>query len=678
MARSALRAIIGLLAAALPTFSSGGERTPMSKPEVIPRKAKDTLTAIEMNRGDTLKFTLRNGQTRILVVEDTAARILERSGATVYQFACRLRFDGHPITLRRYVGSQESFYEPIVINGVRLWLDAVLDIFDKIPMRKIELQRIPHKHVRLALHDATLPICPQEMQPWYRNDGNFIDIKDCYNGDDCWLGAYLGRACHGGLDINQPKGDPLWAPIDFDDHWFFNSLEAGHNNNRWRGVRRWPNGDTWALQSHHLIKLLVPEHTPLRACTHYAATAGVHVGSHNHTHFVFKVTPAEGGPEIHLDPWILFWQIFETRKAKAGAIRAAMKPLGPVRTGAKVAFSAEGSQRGPGGGRLTCTWAFGDGGWARGARAAHTFARPGIYPITLVVDDGANRARCTQHVTVDGEPISSPALALSAQGELSFRPRPLDALDVYGWPVRLIPNTLEFVARPTRPVPNAKTIELRNIGDGTLAKADAPTVRYLRGRDWLSVEPKGARSKQTLRVAVNAAGLKPGSYEALVTVGRPGAASSPQGFRVVLTVPKEPPASEATIDDRDPGFACTPWFWVGQRTVLCRKKGFKGFYLTNGGRAVAGEVARFTPDLAAGRYEVSFSDKTPFRRGTQFDVRVRHRDGDSVVRMHPSRTRVIGTFEFAEGADGFVELLAEGSKGLVIADAIVFRPSGPR
>ena len=36
-------------------------------------------------------------------------------------------------------------------------------------------------------------------------------------------------------------------------------------------------------------------------------------------------------------------------------------------------------------------------------------------------------------------------------------------------------------------------------------------------------------------------------------------------------------------------------------------------------------------------------------------------------------SRRIGTFDFAEGADGFVEILSEGSTGLVVADAVVFQ-----
>ena len=71
---------------------------------------------------------------------------------------------------------------------------------------------------------------------------------------------------------------------------------------RWRGIRRWASGDVWALQSHHLIELLVPENTPLEAGVRYATTAGVHVGSHEHTHFEFKIgRPRQAGENIDFD-----------------------------------------------------------------------------------------------------------------------------------------------------------------------------------------------------------------------------------------------------------------------------------------------------------------------------------------------------------------------------------------
>jgi hypothetical protein len=161
-----------------------------------------------------------------------------------------------------------------------------------------------------------------------------------------------------------------------------------------------------------------------------------------------------------------------------------------------------------------------------------------------------------------------------------------------------------------------------------------------------------------------------------VTIACRGAVNSPQQFRVELDVVGEPPEGEVVVDDADPGFYATSYFWVGHR--FCRvpagKRGHGGFYLTNGSRPTPGEFARFTPDLRAGRYEVLLSEQTPFAPGVEFDVRVRCASGDQVVRMRPDRSRRVGTFDFDEGADGFVEIHAGGSTGLVVVDAVTFRP----
>lgn len=672
-------------------------------PTVYEFIAKETLTPVELNHGDTVRFKLRNGEVRTLVLEATQAGILERPPklpGIVYGFTCRLRVDGHPLTIQRYVCTQESFYEPVVVNGLRIWFDMVLDTFRKIPMRyphNGNLRQRPHKDARFALQDATLPICPQEMQPWYPNDQGWIPIGSCYNGEDCWMGPYLGQACHGGMDINHKRGDPLWAPIDFDDQWYFNSLKAGDNNNRWRGIRRWPDGDVWALQTHHLIALHVPEHTPLKAGTRYADTAGTAVGSHHHTHFEFKIGKLvdgrppdfdQGGgkletkiyeekgdsrarqPEvIHLDPWILFWQIFETQRERNGAIRARMAPLSPAKAGVPVGFSGEGSRKGKDGVALECHWSFGDGGGARGIRVTHVFARPGVYPVTLVVDDGRERASFTQHVTVDGEAVPKPALGLSAPDELSFRPRPAEAMDAYGQPVPHLPFVLDFVARASRPMPKGREIQLANVGGGVLPRAEAPKIEYMGKTGWLSAEFADVKDQQIVRVTANGRDLTAGTHVARVSVSCPGTLNSPQEFMVRLEVREGVPAGKVVVNDDGPGFSCTPYFWVGHRFVKRATN-----YRTNGGRARAGEFARFAPDLAAGTYEVSFGPKTPFAPGAKFDVRVRHRDGEQIVRVEPAKSHLIGRFAFDEGVDGFVEIRAEGSEGLVVIDEVMFVP----
>ena len=293
--------------------------TAVAGAEVIELEAKDTLTALEMNPGDELRFRLRDGRRFTLVLDDTDAAIVERvtPGGIVYRFAARVRVDGQPMTLQRYVCSQECFYEPYVINGMRIWLDTVKDVFDLIPVRyprKGNLQCVPRKSARFAIQDMTMRICPDETSPWIPDGRTRLDVGECYNGDDCYLGPYLGQACHVGMDVNHKKGSLLSAPITFDTHAYFNSLALGHNNNRWRGVRRWQNGDVWALQTHHLVDLLVPEHGALSSGTRYATTAGVHVGSHEHTHFEFKIgrpsmptpLPNDADAQESISAWVDF------------------------------------------------------------------------------------------------------------------------------------------------------------------------------------------------------------------------------------------------------------------------------------------------------------------------------------------------------------------------------------
>jgi hypothetical protein len=295
--------------------------------------------------------------------------------------------------------------------------------------------------------------------------------------------------------------------------------------------------------------------------------------------------------------------------------------------------------------------------------------------VTLVVDDGTQLADSTQHITVSGTPVLDPVLVLAAPDEPSFRPRPVAALDVYGRPVRFIPHTLEFLARSSRLTPRSKVVQLQNVGGGRLVEAEPPEITYQTGSNWLTVVAEGTGNRQRLSVTADATNLDPGDYSARVLIDCPGVIGSPQVFRVELRVPNNPPPSHVTIDDCDPGFYATPYFWIGHRFCRCpaEERGHGGFYLTNGARARVGEFVRFTPDLKAGRYELSFSPNTPFAAGAEFDVRVRHRLGDEIRRVGPEHSRVIGTFEFDEGMDGFVEIHAGNSTGMVIADAIIFK-----
>ncbi len=302
---------------------------------IVKREAKDTLTPVEMIHGETLHFRLFDGAAVEIELVDTGAEIMdstlkipgveEPAATTTYRFWGEFLVNGSAVRLGREVGTQKSFYEPWVIDGVRIWLDAVDAIFDFMrethgPCRLREIcshNLPPRRQARLALQDASARICPETVHPWCPLPRAGLKIEDCYRGEDCWMGAYDGASAHGGLDLNHPKGTPLYAPIDLDEHFLYNSVAMGHKNNRWRGLRRWANGAQWILQTCHMTHLTVPEHQLLQRGQQYAEGAGVWVGCAEHSHFVFAVF--DYGELIRLDPWILFWQMYQDQAANKPA-----------------------------------------------------------------------------------------------------------------------------------------------------------------------------------------------------------------------------------------------------------------------------------------------------------------------------------------------------------------------
>lgn len=664
-------------------------------------EAKETISVAEMDRGDVLEFKLKNGERRVFELVSTSARVLysnlkelkkaQAGGGTVYEMSCTLKAEGELVTLRRYVCTQEAFYEPWVINGVRIWFDAVSDIEAFITFKHGPCK--PSKQARFALQDATLRICPEEVLPWYDNPARFIDIGITQNGDDCWMGAFSGADAHNGLDINQAAGTLNYAPIDFDEHYLFESLAAGDNNNRWRGVRRWANGDTWMLQTHHLLSLLVPAGTALKAGTAFCSGAGVKYGAHEHSHYMFKVLPAGATEEVLIDPWIVFWQGFEDQRKRLGGLSAEMGVLAPAKVGQAVAFNSQASHPGPRGELRRVVWTFGDGGVSHLANPVYAFARPGVYPVTLTVDDGAHIAATTQHITVRAvsgeEHLAAPALVFDASDEPVFRVRPQDAADVYGIASSFVPCSLRLVSRAENQRPRVREVFLKNIGGGTLSAAKVE-VQYLAGgksdaaaKKWLSVKIVGEGNEQMARVQVNSAGLAPACYLARVEIETPGAVNAHQSFDVELLVPSHPalppksqrvqiPREKIVDDSTISEFYATPWFWISQR-LAGHPQGNKGGHLMNGKRDADGEFVRFTPDLRKGRYQIRFTKVTPFEPGVRFSVRVRYGSGVAEKTMEPEKSLVIGEYSFEDGTDGYVEIRAEGSVGQVLADALIFK-----
>lgn len=175
---------------------------------VYERAARKTLTVVEMNHGDELRFKLRGGEERTFVLEKTSARIIERPrGGIIYSFDCHLRADGQPLLLRRYVCSQETFYEPWVLNGVRLWLSSSKSVFQLVPMRYPETHHKLDADAIIVLQDATMPICPQPMKLWFSMRRHFIDVGTCYNGDDRMARPLLGAGLSCGAGHQHVQGN---------------------------------------------------------------------------------------------------------------------------------------------------------------------------------------------------------------------------------------------------------------------------------------------------------------------------------------------------------------------------------------------------------------------------------------------------------------------------------------
>ena len=225
------------------------------------------LKAVEIAQGETLIYTLKNGQQRTFVLSATSARPIftydkpdnRWRSACIFAMQCELSADGQPLRLQRIVGAQQSFYEPCHINGVTLFFDAVRDIdaFIHDTHGSTGGEAFPRKDARFGFIEMGSDFSSQPLRPWYPNPKNDINIEEAYEGVDTWLGGFRKTEAHNGMDVNVDNNTKLWAPIDFDDQYYFNSLAQGDNNNRWMGIRNWPNGEQWILRSHHMTQLHV-------------------------------------------------------------------------------------------------------------------------------------------------------------------------------------------------------------------------------------------------------------------------------------------------------------------------------------------------------------------------------------------------------------------------------------
>ena len=288
----------------------------------LERTIKPTLTPFLLNAGDTINLTLSRGKAWNMTLLGSTAAITKhgtppyndsghyRGNVAVYEFSAQVEINGQPHTFRREVGSQASFYQPWVVDGVTIWFDASAAAFTHHGgfMEEKDWRQsyicCPSRLTRWAVQEEGLGICPETLCDWFPNPKRPLDIRDCYTGEDCWMGPYNGGSTHCGLDINMAIGTPLFAPFALDTQYLFHNIASNFGNNRWIGQRLWPDGSLWQIQAHHVVEVTVPPHTPLRAGQAYASAAGIAYGATPHSHFLWRIS--EQGGTYLLDPWILF------------------------------------------------------------------------------------------------------------------------------------------------------------------------------------------------------------------------------------------------------------------------------------------------------------------------------------------------------------------------------------
>ena len=629
--------------------------------ETFEMKARPSLTPVELNKGDVCRFTLMNGETRTIEYLGTESSVLEipATEGLIATLTMRLRVDGVEIPFRRYFATQESFYEPAVVDGMVVFPDSTLEYLQKtVPMRypaKGAMRHHPWKDCRIVVQDATLKLCPEKLHPWFldkRIDDLLIPIGDTYHGGDCWLGPFAYGEAHGGMDVCMTRGDRLYAPFAMDRQWMALYAKKGRgNNSRWRGVRRFADGTLWTVNTSHVIDALVPEHTAVTNGQPYCTAAGTATGEYDHTHFELhlcrdlnptcpdsvwdegwgespdvKNDCPKGQPEFYnLDPWMLFWQTFVQLRDERGLPAAEIAPFGPAQAGEKVAFRS--ARTLPAG--CIAIWTFGDGTMHVGEAVEHVFAKPGAHVVTLTVTDGDKvRARAVAHIAIGAKEVKGPLPGVRSDEVSMVELRPGD-LPAWGEKLKVDPyavradEKLEFFDRANGAALAAKLVKSEKLGR---------FEHRVYGID-------GAA--ETVEVLVRAGG-NPGKIRDA--------------------------AFKLHCDSAGASYFHTPCFWVQHQFHNKRR-----WYETSGARNEKGQFVRFLPRLRAGTWRIEETYDAPHVPGVSYWVKVKARDGLHRVRLSPLKDLTIGTFDFDEG-EGYVQIEAEGATGPVHVGALRFTP----
>ena len=130
--------------------------------------------------------------------------------------------------------------------------------------------------------------------------------------------------------------------------------------------------------------------------------------------------------------------------------------------------------------------------------------------------------------------------------------RPVTCASTPGSPtLSVTPGTLAFNGTAGAASPAAKTLEIANTGQGTLAWNASDDAA------WLSVAPGSGTGAGTVTVTPNTSGLAAGTYTANVTIAAAGANGSPRTVPVTLTVDPAPPGPALAVTPGSLTFAAT-------------------------------------------------------------------------------------------------------------------------
>jgi hypothetical protein len=134
-----------------------------------------------------------------------------------------------------------------------------------------------------------------------------------------------------------------------------------------------------------------------------------------------------------------------------------------------------------------------------------------------------------------------------------------------------------------------------------------------------------------------------------------------------------PGGQDVILDNNSSGVTVT-----GTWTASTGAGGYYGSdYLHDGNTGKGTKTVRFTPTLAGGTYNVYGRWAAHSNRATSAPFTVRHSGGTTVVsrdqRVGGGQWVILGTFTFAAGTGGYVQVGTTGTDGYVVADAVRFQ-----